>query len=84
MNEPERKSRKWWYVGDTDVHHETGWDCGGEGGAWWFPTMGYTVFEGGGTIFEDKGEAVRKLGGNLADELAEAEKAMKAFKKKYL
>lgn len=56
-----RETKDFWYpdVSDLTVTIQTGYKCEEEG-AWWFPKLGWTLFEGR-QIFTDKKEAAKEI-----------------------
>ena len=61
MGEPKtRTSRKWWYVGESDVREVIGYDCKPHNpDTWWCPEVGVSATEGY-HLFATKGDAIEK------------------------
>lgn len=64
-NKQPRIAKTWWVTTGSTVVQSEGLDCldpdgNRQDGAWWFPKLGFTAFEGG-SIFEEKEDAKRAL-----------------------
>jgi len=76
----ERESKKFWYAdfGAIRVIEEEGLRCDEEG-AWWFPQLGWTLFEGK-QIFTDRKDAVSKIVEACNFHIAEYNEAYELYK----